>query len=313
MALDKTTQHPPVDAASLRVALVGYGEVGSIFAAALAKAGVKAVSAFDVLVTDDAWAATARARATRDSVVLEPSLEAATSQATLVICAVTAAQARRAASEIAAVIPRGAFMLDMNSASPGTKTACADVVNAAGAQYVEAAVMASVPPHGLGVPMLLGGPHAQALQPALAALGFDAPVGSPTYGVVSAIKLCRSVFVKGLEAIAVESLLAARHYGVEDAVLASLAETYPGIAWDKQSDWYWRRVVQHGRRRAEEMREAAAMVDDAGHPSQMAPASADVQAWMASLRAGGTFDGLAKEAGWREFADRILAKGARGR
>jgi 3-hydroxyisobutyrate dehydrogenase-like beta-hydroxyacid dehydrogenase len=112
------------------------------------------------------------------------------------------------------------------------------------------------------------------------------------------------VFVKGLEAIAVESLLAARHYGVEDAVLASLAETYPGIAWDKQSDWYWRRVVQHGRRRAEEMREAAATVEGVGIRPRMAAATADVQAWVAALRADGVFDGAA-DADWRELADSI--------
>jgi len=165
--------------------------------------------------------------------------------------------------------------------------------------------MTSVPPHGIRAPMFLGGPHAEALHPALARLGFDATVGSADYGVVSAIKLCRSVIIKGMEALAVESLLAARRYGVEKEVLASLAVTFPGFDWGRQADYFWRRVVQHGRRRAEEMREAAITVSDAGGSPHMAGATAEVQSWMAVLRMQGVFGAAGNDAGWRELADAI--------
>ena len=88
--------------------------------------------------------------------------------------------------------------------------------------------MTSVPPHGIRTPMLLGGPHARAAAPVLAALGFAVTPVSDEYGVASAIKMCRSVIVKGMEAIVIESFLTARRYGVEREVLASLAETFPG-------------------------------------------------------------------------------------
>jgi 3-hydroxyisobutyrate dehydrogenase len=159
--------------------------------------------------------------------------------------------------------------------------------------------------------MLLGGPHAEALAPTLARLGFDAPVASVEYGVVSAIKLCRSVFIKGMEALAVEGLLTARRYGVEDKVLASLAQTYPGMDWARQADYFWRRVVQHGRRRSEEMREAAVTVSDAGASPHMASATAEVQAWMAKLKGDGVFEAAGKDAGWRELADAIDAASSR--
>jgi 3-hydroxyisobutyrate dehydrogenase len=153
--------------------------------------------------------------------------------------------------------------------------------------------------------MLLGGPHATALQPTLAKLGFAATVGPTSYGVVSAIKLCRSVIVKGMEALAIESLLAARRYGVEREVLASLAETFPGFDWERQATWFWRRVVQHGRRRAEEMREAAVTIGDAGIAPRMTTATADVQEWIATLRAEGVFATAAADAGWCELADLV--------
>jgi 3-hydroxyisobutyrate dehydrogenase len=284
--------------------LVGYGEVGRIFGAALAGAGVASVTAYDILSIDASWMATARARASQDGVTLVPEIGRAVAQGSLVISAVTAAATTLAAQEIADASHPGTFVLDVNSSSPATKAACADVVARVGGRYVEAAVMSSVPPHGIRVPMLLGGPHASTLQPTLAALGFAATVGSTSYGVVSAIKLCRSVVIKGMEALAIESLLAARRYGVEREVMASLAETFPGLDWVRQATWFWQRVVQHGRRRAEEMREAAATVEDVGIRARMAAATADVQAWVAALRADGVFDGAA-DADWRDLADSI--------
>jgi 3-hydroxyisobutyrate dehydrogenase-like beta-hydroxyacid dehydrogenase len=292
-----------MDITNLRIALVGYGEVGGIFGAALADAGVARVAAFDILVRDAAWAARARAR--HHGVHIASSSDEATSDADLVICAVTAAQTRTAAEQIARDVRKGAFVLDVNSASPRTKTACAQIVDAAGARYVESAVMSSVPPHGIRVPMLLGGAHAETLQPTLAALGFDAAVGSQKLGVVSAVKLCRSVVIKGMEALFIESMLAARHYGVEDEVLASLAETFPNLDWEHQATWFWRRVVQHGKRRAEEMREAAVTVTDAGVEPRMASATADVQAWIAALRTSGVFEEATKDASFRDLSDRV--------
>ena len=303
-----TARGASLDVAALRVALIGYGEVGAIFGAALIGAGVSAVRAFDVLIADPSWTAKAAARAARD-VVLATSAADAIAGADLVICAVTAAETKRAAEAIARACRRDAFVLDVNSASPQTKTACAEIMARVGAHYVEAAVMSSVPPFGIRVPMLLGGPHARAVHPLLARLGFEASVGSERYGVVSAIKLCRSVVVKGMEALAIESLLAARRYGVECEVLASLAETFPGLEWERQATWFWRRVMQHGRRRAEEMHEAAVTIADAGFTPRMATATADVQSWIAALRSQGVFATAGADPAWRELADSIPRSG----
>ncbi len=101
-------------------------------------------------------------------------------------------------------------------------------------------------------------------QPLLDALGFDAKVASEKLGVASATKMCRSVMIKGLEAMVIESFTTARAYGVEDAVLASLKETFPGIDWEKQGAYFFQRVIEHGRRRSEEVREVAETVREAG-------------------------------------------------
>jgi 3-hydroxyisobutyrate dehydrogenase-like beta-hydroxyacid dehydrogenase len=177
--------------------------------------------------------------------------------------------------------------------------------------------MTSVPPHRIKVPLLLGGSGAMELAPLLATLGFDAKVASEELGVASAVKMCRSIMVKGLEAMVIEAFTTARAYGVEDAVLASLKETYPGFDWEKQGAYYFQRVIEHGRRRAEEVREVAETVREAGLTPWSAKGTAERQAWVADLADDGLFGTkgtkeFACSADWRVEADRIIASFKRG-
>ena len=167
--------------------------------------------------------------------------------------------------------------------------------------------MTSVPPYGIRVPMLLGGGAARELAGVLNGWGMDAKPVADEVGVASAIKMCRSVMIKGLEALVIESYATARAYGVEDHVLPTLAETFPSIDWNKQGAYFFSRVVQHGKRRAEEMREAANTVREAGFDPFMAAAIADKQQWVADEAAAGLFRDLAKDARWQDYADRLLA------
>jgi 3-hydroxyisobutyrate dehydrogenase-like beta-hydroxyacid dehydrogenase len=295
------------------IGLVGYGEVGKIFGSGLkAQRGVDSVRAWDLKFADAATADTERAHAESARIVAEPSMQALCAHAELVISAVTASNTLAVAQEAARFIRSGAVFLDLNSASPGTKQQAAAAIDAAGAHYVEAGVMTSVPPYGIKVPMLLGGAKAQALAQALADWGMDAKAVSDKLGVASAIKMCRSVMIKGLEALVIESYATARRYGVEDHVLPTLQETFPSIDWQQQGAYFFSRVVQHGKRRAEEMREAANTVHEAGFPPLMAAAIADKQQWVADAARAGVFDGLPKGARWQDYADRLIAARERG-
>ena len=292
------------------VALIGFGEVGRILAEDLRAQGV-GVCAFDLKLRGEAGEPM-REHALRLGVRLEAGHAQAVAGADLVISAVTASQAVPVAQDCAPGLKPGAFFLDFNSASPGAKIRAAALVDGAGGRYVEGAVMPSVPPYRIKVPLLLGGPHAPALQPRLNALGFDAKVASETLGVASATKMCRSVMIKGLEAMVIESFTTARHYGVEDAVIASLRETFPAIDWEKQGAYFFQRVIEHGRRRSEEVREVAQTVREAGLEPWSAAGTAERQAWVADRADEGLFGvrgepGFARSADWRTEADRLLA------
>jgi 3-hydroxyisobutyrate dehydrogenase-like beta-hydroxyacid dehydrogenase len=298
----------------MQVTLIGYGEVGRILAEDLRARGV-AVAAFDIQLAAAAspTSDSMRRHARQHRVVLADSHVAAVHDADLVISAVTASQAVAVAQACAPGLARGSFFLDVNSASPGAKIHGAESVKAAGARYVEGAAMTALPPHRIKVPLLLGGPDAAALLPILGDLGFAARVASERLGVASATKMCRSVMIKGLEAMVIESFTTARHYGVEDVVIASLQETFPGIDWDRQGAYFFQRVIEHGRRRSEEAREVAVTVSEAGLQPWSATGTAERQAWMADLADAGWFGtrggaAFARSADWRIEADRILAQ-----
>ncbi len=294
-------------AAQLRVGLVGYGEVGRILAEDLRARGVARIGAYDIkLGTIQEGPLTLHAA--QHGVWLAASPESLAVEADLVLSAVTASQTVAVAEAWAPAIRPRTWFLDFNSASPGAKIRAAALIDGAGGRFVEGAVMTSVPPYRIRVPLLLGGSHADELRPLLDELGFVAKVGSRKLGVASATKMCRSVVIKGLEAMVIESYTTARAYGVEAAMLASLAETFPGIDWERQGAYFFERAIQHGRRRAEEMREAAQTVRETGLEPWSAAGTAQRQAWMADLAdAGAMGDREAPRADWRVDADRILA------
>ena len=301
----------PVDPKVWRVGLVGYGEVGRILAEDLRAQGV-AVAAWDLKLASPASAAPLRDHAGQHGVVLAASAADLAAGSDCIVSAVTASQAVPVATDCAPAIRPGAYFLDFNSASPGAKRRAAALVDGAGGRYVEGAVMTSIPPYRIRVPLLLGGTSAATLAPLLNALGFAARVASEQLGVASATKMCRSVMIKGLEAMVIESFTTARFHGVEDAVLASLHETFPGIDWEKQGAYFFQRVIEHGRRRSEEVREVAETVREAGLTPWSASGTAERQGWVADLGDAGLFGtrgapGFARSADWRTEADRILA------
>jgi 3-hydroxyisobutyrate dehydrogenase-like beta-hydroxyacid dehydrogenase len=293
---------------NLDIGVIGYGEVGKTFALGLKAKGIAWFGAWDLKFAAPATREAERGHAVAHGIEPCESAAALCGRASLILSAVTASNTLAVAREAACHLKPGTFFLDLNSASPGTKAQCATLIDAAGGHYVEAGVMTSVPPYGMAVPMLLGGPQAERLAGLLRPLGLDVTPVSQQIGVASATKMCRSVMIKGLEALVIESYATARHYGVEDAMLATLQETFPSIDWDRQGAYFFSRVAQHGKRRAEEMREVANTVREAGFEPFMAAAIAHKHDWMAQQAQEGVFAGLSQDASWQQFADRLLSK-----
>ncbi|WOX07002.1 NAD(P)-dependent oxidoreductase [Microbulbifer pacificus] len=268
-----------------KICLLGFGEVGQVLARGLhAHAPHLKLRVTDKLLLKPGSRAR-RAMADYPGIEFEELPALAVQGCELVISAVTAGQALAAAESLLSGLEPGAFFLDLNSVSPGTKQRLAQCIDAEGGRFVEASIMSPIEPARLQSPILLGGPHAQEFLPLGQALGFSGMrFCSEQVGRAAATKMCRSVMIKGMEALIAESLLSARHYGVESAVLESLSNLFPMPDWPAHARYMISRSVEHGARRAEEMREVARTVQEAGISPHMSSGCVERQEWAAGFK-----------------------------
>lgn len=257
-----------------RVAFLGFGEAARAFHASLsAKDPEFTFMAWDILLLDDA-ANIRREMQNRDVEVAEPT---DFQHADWIFSAVTADQSYLALERFVDHLSDGQLVIDINSVAPDKKRRTAAMIERTGADYLDMAVMAPVHPRNHQTPVLIAGKTVNELAPALTELEFSFRIISTDAGEATAIKMVRSLFVKGLEAIAVETLLAAEASGCLDEITTSISDSYPGLGWLDFAKYQFERTTTHGHRRAAEMRESAATLNNLGLRGALANEIANVQ------------------------------------
>lgn len=269
----------------MAIGFIGFGEAGFTIGNGLRSAGLDQLLAYDIASesADRGPLIRQRAEMAGARLVSHPSELAA--GANILISTVTCASALDAAVQHAPFLSGASHLYaDLNSVSPDVKRQIAGVIANTTATFVEAAVMAPVGPYGHRVPMLLGGPGAEAFVNAMQSFDMRLQIlPGAGVGTAAAVKMCRSVVVKGLEALLTECVLGASEYGATEHVFASLQESYPGIEWKTLADYNINRLVVHGERRAREMEEVAETLREGGVEPIMAAATARRQDWSAKL------------------------------
>jgi 3-hydroxyisobutyrate dehydrogenase-like beta-hydroxyacid dehydrogenase len=269
---------------------IGFGEAGSTLAAGLRSAGVARIVAYDINATSPTLGPLIQRRARDTGTELVDSNRALAGAADVLFSTVTSSSALDAARQTAGLLGERHMYADLNSVSPALKKEIAGVVMPTRARFVEVAVMAPVQPYGHRVPMIAGGRAAAQFAETMTPFGMRVDVlGSETIGSAAAVKMCRSIVVKGLEALLAECVLGASRFDADALVFQSLQESYPGIDWKKLADYTMGRVVVHGERRAREMEEVADTLRSIGVEPIMAAATARRQQWSADLGLGSHF------------------------
>lgn len=267
----------------ITIGFIGFGEAGFTIGSGLRSAGVEQLLAYDIATGAADRGPQIRARAQAAGTTLVGTSAELVQSADIVFSTVTSSSALDAARQTAPFLESRHVYADLNSVSPAVKREIDAVITAAGAAFVEAAVMAPVHPYGHQVPMLIGGPSAQRFVEMMMPFGMRLEAIEGPVGKAAAVKMCRSIVVKGIEALLAECVLGASHYDADDKVFASLQETWPGIEWKKLADYTMGRVVVHGERRAREMEEVAETLRAIGVEPIMAEATARRQDWSARL------------------------------
>jgi 3-hydroxyisobutyrate dehydrogenase len=273
------------------IGLLGFGEAGFHLARRLRGAGAPPLVAFDIKAPHGTEDERIRTRAAETGTRLVETPRALAESARVILSVVTASSAHDAAKNLASDLTADHLYVDLNSVSPATKQQIAAAIDAGGGRFVEGAIMAPVSGADDRVPILLNGVWASELVRVLSPYRMRLEVMDGPTGAAAAVKMCRSIVIKGLEALLLECSLAAGEYGAADRVYDSLAETYPGMDWRKMASYMIGRVLEHGERRAREMEEVADTLRAAGIEPLMAEATARVQDWEATLRNDGRLNG----------------------
>lgn len=264
-----------------RICFIGFGEAGQAIASGLREAGIERIAAWDILFPQQAGA---RLKAAGESmgVRLADSAADAVAETDMIVSAVTAASSVEAARSVASHLRGAPYYLDINSVSPGRKQETAKLLGE-NARYVDVAVIAPIHPARHKTPLLISGPHAQAISPLLNELEMKLSVVGADTGQAAAIKMIRSVMIKGIEALTLECFLAARRAGVLDEVTASMKNNYPSLDWTKIAEYNLERMASHGERRAAEMEESAATLRELGLDPRMVEATVRDQRDMGAI------------------------------
>lgn len=257
------------------IALLGFGEAGSAIARGLTEAGAwrdrgepgsntpRQVMAIDTALDRDARGKALGEAARALGIPIKGGYDATLADADLIFAVVPGEDAAPAAQAAAPHLKPGALYLDLCTVTPAMAEADRAIIEAAGARYVDVAVMGSFYSSGHKAPLLLAGEHAGEACRWLVDQGFVATVLGPRPGSASGVKMLRSIMMKGIEALAVETLVAAREQGLLEEVLACFGDV-DGRPFRDTLQNLVRTHVVHAYRRWEEMGMVARTLQEAG-------------------------------------------------
>ena len=265
-----------------RLCFIGFGEAGQAIASGLRDTGIETVAAWDTLFPAAEGASLKQAGEAMGVRVASSAADAARG-ANIIVSAVTAASSLEAAKSVEPHLTGNPYFLDINSVSPGRKKETETLLDGK-ARYVDVAILAPIHPARHQTPVLLAGPHAQAVMPLLIdELEMRGAIAGDEVGQAAGLKMIRSVMIKGIEALTLECFLAAKRYGIVDEVAASLKNNYPTLDWNKVIEYNIERMASHGVRRADEMDQVAATLRELGIEPLMAGATSTRQREMGQI------------------------------
>ncbi|MFG6403027.1 DUF1932 domain-containing protein [Microbacterium sp. P04] len=253
-----------------RLAVIGLGEAGRIYARGFRDAGAE-VRGYDLRPRPQA------------GVEESASPQDAVAGAEVVVSLVGAASAEQVAEDVLPFLAASALYADFNTASPELKARVAERAAGFGIEVADVAVLAPVPRAGIATPLLASGPGAARLAAALGPLGAPVEVIDGEAGAAARLKLLRSVFTKGLATLAIETLGAGRAAGAEEWVRAQMASEL-GPEGPALLERFVAGTYLHAERREHEVRDVLDALESSGQPADM---TRGTLAWFERIRTDG--------------------------
>lgn len=256
-----------------KIGFIGFGEAAFHIGSGLVSEGITQLQAFDIMADDPVIGGKIKERMSAARVSKAPSLNKLIENSDIIFCATSAKYALSIAEEAANYLKEKQVYTDLNSASPKVKRDIAAVIQHSGAMFADAAVMEAVPPHRHKVPIFVSGTGASVLQEAMSPYGMKITVFDGPAGTSSAMKMTRSVFMKGFTTLLLETLLAAYKNGIDKEIMASITKTLTDRSIDELANLLLTRTAIHAERRVAEMSEVVSTLQELEVDASMSQAT----------------------------------------
>jgi 3-hydroxyisobutyrate dehydrogenase-like beta-hydroxyacid dehydrogenase len=254
---------------------IGFGEGAYNIAKGLRQAGISGMAAYDIQWNTPEFGEKIKTRAAESGVEICPGIEQAIRCSTFILSATSAAAAVSVARKALPYMSTEQVYVDINAASPMDMEEIGKLCNERGIKFCDVAVMGIIPQYGHKVPLILSGNGADAFAGAFQNFGMNIKILGEKPGGSSAIKMFRSVFMKGLTGLLVESFCAAERFGVLPTIVESLNETICGKSVEDLANSLIPRTLIHAKRRIAEMEDVRKTLQAMGQAYQMSQATAE--------------------------------------
>jgi len=283
----------------MKLSFIGFGEAAYNLCLGLGGEEEVQLRAADKMAGDPVLGPRIAQRAAEAGVTLVPHATEAAVWADVVFAAVPSSVTMEVCNEVKGALRPGQIYADVSASTPRTKECIWEALKETGVLFVDAAMLGSLPKDRHRVPITASGNGAEAFRAAMSPYGMNISVIGETAGSASAIKLVRSVYMKGLSMLMLEMLLAADAYGISEEVVSSISKSLDNIPFVNHLDRLVASSAVHCRRRTVELGGSAEMLREGDIPSRMTMAAKE---WLEAL---GRYDFSSGPKSWREIVEVI--------
>ena len=257
----------------MNIGFIGYGEAAFNISLGLKGEGVKGIRANDAMMNHEVMGKQVHARAEQAGVTLVESAKEVAQWADVLFAAVPSSFTMDVCNEIKGCLRPDQVYVDVSASTPATKVAIWEAIKDTGVLFADAAMLGSLPKDKNKVPITASGNGAAKFQELMTPYGMKITLAGEKAGSASAIKLVRSIYMKGIAGLMIEMLQGADAYGVTEEVVASISKSMDNIPFTSHLDRLVTGSALHCTRRAAELKGSIAMLGEEGLSAEMTTAT----------------------------------------
>jgi len=236
-----------------RIGIIGYGEAGQAIAQGLFSNKGSSISVFDIKFNDDEFEESLRLKAKEQGIIVEEDMPSLISKSDMILSLVTGEVAAQVVRDSLPFIREGKVYVDMNTVAPREKMLMGELIEKKGGSFIEVAILGAIASYGFKSPMLVCGKGGDEFVNLFAKMGFNMTFVSEEIGKASSLKMLRSVFAKGVEALLLEMLVGAERCDLLEPLMDAIVKHMDGSSFQEIANTWITTNVIHADRRAEEM------------------------------------------------------------